>query len=64
MLRHGFRPSNDPRWSRIAADVIARAEREEVELPEFYAGLVAIMDEIDDRLSVGPSECEPADDEE
>lgn len=62
MIRHGFRPSNDPRWAKLAADLIGKAEDEDVELPEFYAGLTAIMDEIDDRLSVGPSECEPDDD--
>lgn len=56
MLRHGFAPSNDERWERIANEAISAAEAERVPLREFYCGLVAIMDSIDARLSVGPDE--------
>lgn len=56
MRRHGFRPSNDDRWERIAQEAIAKAEREDVSLHSFYEGLVAIMDSLEARLSAGPSE--------
>lgn len=56
MIRYGIRPSNHRRWERIAQDTIEKAEREPVPLQEFYAGLVAIMDELDMRLSTSTSE--------
>lgn len=61
MLRHGVRPSDDPRWERLAQRLMEEAEAEECSVAEFYAGLCAIMDAVDDRLSVARSEL--ADDE-
>ena len=60
MRRYGFSASNNPKWERIALDVIADAEREDLPLRSFYEGLVAIMDILEDRLSVGPVEVDRA----
>lgn len=51
MKRHGIAPSDDERWEQIAQRAIEEAEQEAVELAEFYAGLVAIMDALELRLS-------------
>ena len=56
MRRHGLAPSNDERWERLAQECIGKAEREKVDLREFYQGLVAIMDSLDERLSVAGNE--------
>ena len=56
MRRYGLPPSNDPRWAALALELLSKAETKAVSLPEFYRGLVAIMDAIDDRLSVSVDE--------
>lgn len=56
MMRYNLSPSDDERWVELARRVIRQAECEDVDLREFYRGLVTIMDEIDDRLAVSQDE--------
>lgn len=59
MWRYGLAPSDDVRWEQIAETAIAAAEAEDVDLREFYQGLVAIMNSLEARLSVANSELNP-----
>lgn len=63
MRRYGLSPSDDERWDQMAQDVIKTAEHEDVGLREFYRGLVAIIDALEDRLSVSEDELDADEDD-